>query len=99
MTSAFPSIGSGQTLKIKKNDSVVGEIVIDHRATSTSPGRHFYVYNGGTLEVEGVTLTGGMMLGQQGGVAYVAGNETSATFTSCTFSGNTAHVSICIVFL
>jgi hypothetical protein len=92
------SVSSGQTLKIKKGDSIVGDIVIDRRATTASHGRHFYVRDGGSLAVEGVTFTGAMMLGKQGGVAYVTGNGTSAAFISCTFSGNTAHVSICFSY-
>ena len=44
---------------MKKNPLVSGPVVIDRQATSGSnQGRHFYV-NGGNLEMEGVTLTGG----------------------------------------
>ena len=54
------SIQSGKILKIKKDDTVVDEIVIDRLATSSNSnrGNHFSL-SGGTLEVEGVTLTGG----------------------------------------
>ena len=57
------TLGSNQMLKIKKDDSVAGEIIIDRAGESSSnPGRHFFV-NEGNLEVEGVTLTGGFMSG------------------------------------
>ena len=48
---------SGETLKIKKDPLMIGELIIDRQATSASKGRHFVV--DGTLLVEGVTLTGG----------------------------------------
>jgi len=51
------SIPSGKTLKIKKDPTMVGELVIDRKATSSARGRHFHVT--GNLFVEGVTLTGG----------------------------------------
>lgn len=51
------TIPSGQTLKIQKDPTMVGELVIDRQATSSAVGRHFYVT--GNLFVEGVTLTGG----------------------------------------
>jgi ribosome-binding factor A len=51
------TIPSGKTLKIKKDPTMVGELVIDRQATRTAHGRHFYVT--GNLFVEGVTLTGG----------------------------------------
>ena len=51
------TIPSGTTLKIKKDPTMVGELVIDRQATSSAVGRHFYVT--GNLFVEGVTLTGG----------------------------------------
>ena len=47
----------GKTLKIKKDPSVVGEIVLDRQATSANKGRHFEVE--GTIVMEGITLTGG----------------------------------------
>jgi hypothetical protein len=47
----------GKTLKIKKDPTMVGELVIDRQATSSAVGRHFQVE--GNLFVEGVTLTGG----------------------------------------
>jgi TolA-binding protein len=49
----------GKTLKIKKDPSIVGVLVIDRQADEENPGRHFYV--SGTLNVEGVTLTGGFV--------------------------------------
>ena len=50
------TVKSGETVKIKKSASMVGELVIDRGATS-GDNRHFLVY--GTLEMEDVTLTGG----------------------------------------
>jgi len=47
----------GKTLKIKKDPTMDGELVIDRQATQSNPGRHFMVR--GTLNIEGVTLTGG----------------------------------------
>ena len=49
-------VAEGNTVKIKKSASMVGELVIDRGATS-GINRHFLVY--GTLEMEDVTLTGG----------------------------------------
>ena len=49
----------GKTLKIRKASSMVGNLVIDRQATLANQGRHFYV--SGTLNVEGVTLTGGFV--------------------------------------
>ena len=85
MTSQI-SIGSGKTLKIKKSETVVGEIIIDREATKLSPGKHFYMNGGGALEVEGVTLTGGYH--NYGGVVYV-NSGSSASFKNCIISGNT----------
>ena len=53
------TIPSGKTLKIKKDPTMVGELVIDRKATSSATGRHFFVR--GNLFVEGVTLTGGFV--------------------------------------
>jgi hypothetical protein len=50
------TVASGETVKIKKSASMVGELVIDRGATS-GENRHFYV--AGALEMEDVTLTGG----------------------------------------
>ena len=47
-----------KTMKVKKDPSVSGPVVIDRQATSGYKNRHFLV-NGGSLEMEGVTLTGG----------------------------------------
>ena len=46
-----------KTMKVKKNPSVSGPVVIDRQATSGN-NQHFSV-SGGNLEMEGVTLTGG----------------------------------------
>ena len=51
------TVPSGKTLKIKKDPTMAGELVIDRQATQSNQGRHFQV--AGTLNVEGVTLTGG----------------------------------------
>ena len=80
------TINSGETLKIKKDDSVVDEIIIDRGGDSSSNAVHF-VMEGGNLEVEGVTLTGGR--GEQGGVVHVHGG--SATFKSCSIFDNIAN--------
>ena len=57
MGTSFINVYSGKTVKIKKNASMVGELVI-HRGSDTSDhNRHFYVQ--GTLELEDVTLKGG----------------------------------------
>jgi len=50
--------GAGKLMKIKKDPSAVGVVVVDRQA-SEDQGRHFSVYNGAALEVEGLTLTGG----------------------------------------
>jgi hypothetical protein len=50
-------VGSGDTVKIKKSLSMLGELVIDRGATDGNTNRHFVVF--GTLEMEDVTLTGG----------------------------------------
>ena len=50
-------VPSGKTLKIKKDPTMAEELVIDRQATQSNQGRHFQV--AGTLNVEGVTLTGG----------------------------------------
>ena len=54
--SATHNVAEGETAKIKKSAAMVGELVIDRGATSGT-NRHFSVQ--GTLEMEGVTLTGG----------------------------------------
>jgi hypothetical protein len=51
------TVKSGETVKIKKNASMVGELVIDRGSATSGNNRHFYVK--GTLEMEDVTLTGG----------------------------------------
>jgi hypothetical protein len=50
------NVGSGKTMKVKKDPSVSGPVVIDRQATSGN-NRHFLVY--GNLEMEGITLKGG----------------------------------------
>ena len=50
------NVGSGKTMKVKKDPSVSGPVVIDRQATS-GDNRHFFVE--GSLEMEGVTLKGG----------------------------------------
>ena len=64
MASDF-TVSSGKTLKIKKDPLMIGELIIDRQATESSKGRHFKVNNGGTLLVEGVTLTGGYEVSRQ----------------------------------
>ena len=61
-------------MKIKKDPSVVGVVVVDRKATSVNKGRHFEVTNGAALEVEGLTLTGGY-----GSVSY----PTAILFFDC----------------
>ena len=81
-------VGSGQTMRVKKDPSVSGPVVIDRQALAYSPdGRHFYV-RGGTLEMEGVTLKGGSV-DRYGGVVYV--RSGSASFQACSFIGNFAQ--------
>ena len=58
--SATHTVALGDTVKIKKSASMVGELVIDRGATS-GDNRHFLVY--GTLEMEDVTLKGGYAVG------------------------------------
>ena len=53
--SATHTVAEGDTVKIKKSASMVGELVIDRGATS---GNHQLFYVQGTLEMEDVTLTG-----------------------------------------
>ena len=55
--SADHTVKSGETVKIKKNASMVGELVIDRGSATSGDNRHFFVQ--GTLEMEDVTLTGG----------------------------------------
>ena len=50
------NVGSGKTMKVKKDPSVSGPVVIDRQATS-GDNRHFVVH--GSLEMEGITLKGG----------------------------------------
>ena len=54
--SATHTVAEGETVKIKKSASMVGELIIDRGATSGN-NRHFKVQ--GTLKMEDVTLTGG----------------------------------------
>ena len=49
----------GKRMKIKKDPSAVGVVEVDRQATNDNRGRHFHVENGGALEVDGLTLTGG----------------------------------------
>ena len=49
-------VESGETVKIKKSAAMVGELVIDRGSATSGNNRHFEVR--GTLEMEGVTLTG-----------------------------------------
>ena len=52
-------VGSTKTVKIKKDPSMSGELIIDRGSdTSGSINQHFYV-TGGALELEDVTLKGG----------------------------------------
>ena len=55
--SATHTVKSGETVKIKKNASMVGELVIDRGSDTSGDNRHFVVQ--GILEMEDVTLTGG----------------------------------------
>ena len=55
--SATHTVASGETVKIKKSASMVGELVIDRGSATSGYNQHFNVY--GTLEMEDVTLTGG----------------------------------------
>ena len=55
--SSTQAVSSGDTVKIKKDPSMSGELVIDRGATS-GDYRHFDV-DGGALEMNDVTLTGG----------------------------------------
>ena len=61
------TVANGKTLKIKKDPSVVGNIVLDRQATSANRGQHFYVY--GTIVMEGITLKGGYA-----SVSYISSN-------------------------
>ena len=51
--------GAEKRMKIKKDPSAVGVVEVDRQATNDNRGRHFHVENGGALEVDGLTLTGG----------------------------------------
>jgi hypothetical protein len=86
MASDF-TVPTGKTLKIRKNPLVTETVVLDRQGSSSSRGRHFIV-DGGTLEMEGLTLTGGYgnSASNYGGAVLV--NSGSATFNICTFSGN-----------
>jgi hypothetical protein len=54
--SATHNVAEGETVKIKKSASMVGELVIDRGSATSGSNRHFFV--SGTLEMEDVTLTG-----------------------------------------
>jgi hypothetical protein len=54
-------VALGETVKIKKSASMVGELVIDRGATSGKYNRHFIVRE--ALEMKDVTLTGGYAAG------------------------------------
>ena len=87
-------VAVGQTLKIKKNSTVLTDVIIDRNTTYDAWGRvwgrHFDVQ--GTLHVEGIKLIGGDEGGSEGGVATVDGTEEGvATFTNCALEGNTAQ--------
>ena len=51
------TVESGDTVKIKKSASMVGELVIDRGSATSGNNRHFLVE--GRLEMEDVTLKGG----------------------------------------
>jgi len=53
------TVANGKTLKIKKDPSVVGEIVLDRQATIANKGYIFVVHSQATIVMEGITLTGG----------------------------------------
>ena len=83
-------------VKLKKDPSMTGELVIDRRG-DVNKGRHFVVYD--TFEIEGLTLTGGTgecsenhcsTGNSEGGAVVVVREATSAKFTDCKFRGNTA---------
>ena len=80
--SSTKDLHSGDTVNIKKHPSKSGELVID-----SSGGRHFNVYGGSVLEMEGVTLTGGYAVGWGGSVRIQSG---SGIFTSVFFKDNSA---------
>ena len=50
-------VWSDKTVKIKKSAAMVGELIIDRGSATSGYNRHFNVI--GSLEMEGVTLTGG----------------------------------------
>ena len=54
--------GAEKRMKIKKDPSAVGVVVVDRQATSVNKGNHFIVLNGAALEVDGLTLTGGYQI-------------------------------------
>ena len=55
--SATHTVALGDTVKIKKSASVVGELIIDRGSDTSGYNRHFTV--NGALEMEDVTLIGG----------------------------------------
>ena len=59
--SATHTVAADDTVKIKKSAAMVGELVIDRGSDTSGNNRHFMVF--GTLEMEGVTLTGGYAAG------------------------------------
>eukprot|EP00946_MAST-07B_sp_MAST-7B-sp1_P002793 g2793.t1 len=87
------NINGNQTYKIAAHQSAAHEVVLDRK----KKGRHFLVHAGGTLEVTGLTLTGGgqgelfeqFSLGGggtfYGGAVYILG---SGMFSNCTFTGS-----------
>jgi hypothetical protein len=78
-------VSSGDTVKIKKDASMFGELVIDRGATSGN-NRHFILY--GVLEIEDVTLTGAYC-SDSGGSVLIEANGASGTFRRIHFKGNT----------
>ena len=50
------TVATGETVKIKKSSSMVGELIIDRGSATSGNNQHFYVT--GALEMEDVTLTG-----------------------------------------
>ena len=76
--SATHTVASGETVKIKKSASMVGELIIDRGATS-GVNRHFLVK--GTLEMEDVTLTGGYA----GGVSFFCSLSSLRLFVPILF--------------
>ena len=87
--SATHTVAEDKMVKIKKNTSMSGELVIHGQDAR----RLFRAYRS-TLELEDVTLKGGYLSGDKGAAVSILGSTASPAsgiFTRCIFESNTAY--------